>query len=141
MHKLPRVSHGKTCFWGVGNNSRWEGASSEIFFKVHGESFLPIPVLFLKPSVLLMSKGIHLHFCLIGKGQKAWLLPPPHHLKPNPAQPGKMAGWALSKGPRGLKGGIHLQDHRSLLSRGGREGRSIRVLMYLGASRLESEQA
>lgn len=92
MHKLPRVSHGKTCFWGVGSNSRWEGAGSEIFFKVHGESFLRVPVLFLKPSVLLMSKGIHLHICLIEKEQKAAKTSglaatptPPPQAQPSPA--------------------------------------------------------
>lgn len=97
----------------MGSNCRWEGASSKIFFKVDGLGFLWAAVLFLKPSVLLVFKSIHLHICLIGKGQKAakpqaWPLPPPGHLKPSPAQPGKMAGWALSKGLKGLKGGIYL---------------------------------
>lgn len=61
----------------------------------------------LKPSVLLVSKGIHLHICLIGKKQPN--LRPGHYPQPatsSPAQPGKMTGWALSKGPRGLQGGI-----------------------------------
>lgn len=64
--------------------------------------------------------GVQKHssaYLLIGKAQKAakpqaWPLPPhpatSSPAQPSPAQPGKMAGWALSKGLKGLKGGIYL---------------------------------
>lgn len=121
MHKLPCVSHGKSCFWGVdGKNGGWGGGQELLgelqlrkhFSKYLGkEGCLQVPFVLLKPPALSLSQTHSSAYPFRRKnGQKpakphAW--PPASALaQPSPAQEN---GWLGSvQGPEGLVKEPHL---------------------------------
>lgn len=108
---MPRVSPGKSAFGaqgakrGVGRQQLLgEPQLRKLFPGYMGqEGSLQVPVLLPKPPAALPSQTHSLAYLSNGKVDRNQpnLRPGPWPLlPPSLAQPGKMAGWALSKGPR-----------------------------------------